>query len=331
MDQRYLATRHGDRPYQMPNYDTLNAWQSRTTWLRQHLLAVQGLWPLPERAPLKAQITSKIVHDDYTIEAVYFESWPGFYCTGNLYRPRGKQGPFPAILNPHGHWEHGRLEHQPLGSVRARCITFARMGMVALAVDMVGTNDSLQVPQHHFATLRGALWGLSSLALQTWNSIRAIDYLVSLPDVDPERIGCAGASGGATQTLLLAAADDRVKVLTPVNMISAHFQGGCHCENLPGLRTQTFNVEIGALVAPRPMLMVSATGDWTVNTPKVEYPAIRHIYQLHNAEERLAWAQVDAPHNFNAESREHVYRWFARWFLDQELEGPIEQPFCGRP
>ncbi|MBN1402787.1 MAG: acetylxylan esterase [Anaerolineae bacterium] len=337
LDIRYLAARHGDMAYRFPSYETLAAWETRAAWLRRHLLCVQGLWPMPERAPLKAQISGRLTYDDYTIEGVQFESWPGFYCTGNLYRPRRAKGPCPAILNPHGHWSRGRLEHQPLGSIRARCITFARLGMVALAYDMVGYNDSVQVPhrngepQHRFATLRGALWGLSPMALQTWNSIRAIDFLQSLEDVDPERIGCTGASGGGTQTFMVTAIDERIRVAAPVNMISAHFQGGCVCENTPGLRTQTYNVEIGALTAPRPLLMVSATGDWTVNTPQIEYPAIRSIYRLFGAEERLAWAQVDEVHNYNAQSRDHVYRWFARWFLGQELDEAAEKAFVVEP
>lgn len=332
VDARYFAIRHGDMPFEFPRYTTLEAWERRAAWLREHLLTVMGLWPMPERPPVQAHITGSLEYDDYAIDKVYLESWPGFYCTGNLYRPRGKQGPYPAILNPHGHWTRGRLEHQELGSIRARCITFARMGMMAFAYDMVGYNDSLQVPAHHFSTRQGALWGLTPLALQTWNSLRVVDWLAGLAEVDPERIGCTGASGGGTQTFMLTALEPRVQVVAPVNMISAHFQGGCVCENAPGLRTQTFNVEIGALAAPRPLLLVSATGDWTVNTPKVEYPAILSVYALYEAEDRLAWAQVDAPHNYNAESRDHVYRWFARWFLgDEELGRNAEREFVVEP
>ena len=332
LDGRHLADRHGDAVYEIPHYASLAAWEARAHWLRRHLLCVQGLWPMPERTPLKSQVSGRHTYADYTVEKIYFESWPGFFCTGNLFRPRRAQGPSPAILNPHGHWPRGRLEHQRLGSIRARCITFARMGMVALAYDMVGVNDSLQVPGHRFASLRGALWGLTPMALQTWNSVRAIDFLQSLEDVDPERIGCTGASGGGTQTFMVTAIDDRIKVAAPVNMISAHFQGGCVCENTPGLRTQTSNMEIGALTAPRPLLMVSASGDWTVNTPAVEFPAIQSIYRLYEAGERLACAQVAEQHNYNAESRGHVYRWFARWFLGNErAEEAVERAFEVEP
>lgn len=332
IDVRYRAQRHGDMRFEFPHYATLADWERRAAWLREHILITLGLWPWPERCPLNTQVVGQLEYDDYVIEKVYFESWPGFCCTGNLYRPRRINAPCPGILNPHGHWPRGRLAHEPLGSVRARCITFARMGMAAFSYDMVGYHDSLQVPQHRFASLRGSLWGLTPMALQTWNSLRAVDYLLSLPYVDAERLGCTGESGGGTQTFMLAAVEPRLKVLAPVNMISAHFQGGCVCENAPGLRTQTYNVEIGALAAPRPMLLVSATGDWTVNTPTVEYPAIRSIYQLYGADDKLAWAQVDAPHNYNAESREHVYRWFARWFLgDEGLGRGAERDFVVEP
>ena len=332
VDQRYLVARSGQMRFTFPSYDTLAAWETRAAWLREHIAIVVGLWPTPEKAPLKPRLLGRIAYDDYVIENVAFESWPGFLCTGNLYRPRRITAPVPAILNPHGHWGRGRLEHQELGSIRTRCITFARMGMIAFASDMVGYNDSLQVPTHRFATPVGALWGISPMALQTWNSIRAVDFLQSLDEVDPERIGCTGASGGGTQTFTVTAIEPRIKVVAPVNMISAHMQGGCVCENIPGLRTQTYNVEIGALAAPRPMLMVSATGDWTVNTPRIEYPAIRSIYQLYGADDKLAWGQVDAPHNYNAESRGHVYRWFARWFLgDEELGRDAERDFVVEP
>ncbi|MHB0859357.1 MAG: alpha/beta hydrolase family protein [Anaerolineae bacterium] len=331
-DARYLAERRGDMPYAFPHYETLDAWERRAEWLREHLQASLGLLPGRERHPLNPRVLDSISYDDYVMDKVAFESLPGFLCTGNLYRPHRIAGRCPGILNPHGHWQRGRLEHQPHGSIRARCVTFARMGMVAFSYDMVGYNDSLQLANHHFASRRGALWGLSSMALQTWNSLRAVDYLTELDYVDPDLLGCTGESGGGTQTFMVAALDPRLKVLAPVNMISAHFQGGCTCENTPGLRTHTDNVEIGALAAPRPMLLVSATGDWTANTPTVEYPAIRSIYRLYDAENRLASVQVDAEHNYNAESRAAVYRWFARWLLgDEELGRDAERPFLVEP
>jgi dienelactone hydrolase len=281
------------------------------------MLTGAGLLPSPEKTPLNAKAFGKIEREDYTIEKVYFESSPGFYVTGNLYRPRGKKGPFPAILNPHGHWAHGRLENGELGSIPARCINQARQGYIAFAYDMVGFNDSTQL--RHREDLLGErehLWGLSMGGLQLWNSIRAVDFLQSLPDVDKDRIACTGASGGGTQTFLLTAVDDRIRYAAPVCMISSTMQGGCPCENPPLIRVDTNNMEIGALAAPRPLLLVSATGDWTKLTPEVEFPAIRGVYALYGAEDRVSNAHFDAPHNYNTQSREAVYSW-----LGQRLQG----------
>ena len=183
---------------------------------------------------------------------------------------------------------------------------------------MVGRVDSGEQIDHAYGGEREALWGLSLMALQLWNAIRAVDFLETLPDVDNNRIGCTGASGGGTQTFMLTAVDDRIKVSAPVNMISAHMQGGCLCENAPNLRLDISNIEIGALMAPKPLLLVSATGDWTKDTPTVEYPAIRSIYAHFDAEDKVHEVQIDADHNYNKDSREAVYAWFAKWFLDEE-------------
>lgn len=205
-----------------------------------------------------------------------------------------------------------------------RCINFARQGYVAFSYDMVGYNDSRQV-SHKFGTERAKLWGISLCGLQLWNSIRALDFVQSLPDVDGLRIACTGASGGGTQTFLLTAVDYRVNASAPVNMVSAHFQGGCICENAPNLRIDANNVEIAAMMAPRPMLMVSATGDWTSNTPEVEFPAVRAIYGLYGEEDRVSCVRVDAGHNYNKDSREAVYSWFGKWLARKPLPQPVKE------
>jgi len=328
MDERHTHYRHGGQPFVFDAPTSLEAWERRAEHLREHMRVVLGLDDGDPDCPLDAHLSVCGEGEGYVVERVWFQSRPGFLCTGNLYRPPNPAGPIPGILNPHGHWEHGRLEDGPRGSIRARCITFARMGMAAFAYDMVGYNDSLQVSAHRYASMRAALWGLSSMALQSQNSLRAVNFLQSLPYVDPARIGCTGASGGGTQTFMLGALDQRVAVLAPVNMVSAHFQGGCTCENAPGLRTDTNNVEIAAMAAPRPLLLVSATGDWTVNTPRVEYPAIRRVYELYGATDCVQCVQEDAQHNYNAASRAHVYRWFARWLLGtEEVAADAERPY----
>ena len=316
-DARGGIPRDLNTSYTFPGY-TKAEWTEKAAALRQQIRVANGLVPTHELTPLNAEVFGKIERDDYSIEKVYFEPFPGFFTTGNLYRPLGKQGPFPGIVSPHGHWSRGRLESIERGSIPGRCINFAIQGYVIFAYDMLGYNDSGKQIEHGYGGAHEGLWGLSAMGLQLQNSIRSIDFLESLPDVDNERIGCTGASGGGTQTFILTAVDERIKVSAPVNMISATMQGGCICENAPNLRLDVSNIEIGALMAPRPLLLVSATGDWTVNTPTVEYPAIRSIYAHFDAEDKVHQVQVDAEHNYNKESREAVYAWFAKWFLGAE-------------
>jgi hypothetical protein len=264
-----------------------------------------------EKEPLNPKIFGRIEQNGYSVEKVFFESYPGFFVTGNLYRPLGNEGPFPAVLCPHGHWGRGRLHSDNTGSVPGRCISLARQGHVVFSYDMVGYNDSTQV-KHSFAD---ELWGTSLMGLHLWNSIRSVDFISTLPDVDANRIACTGASGGGTQTFMLMAVDDRIKAAAPVCMISAHFQGGCECENAPLLRLDIYNVEIASLMAPRPLILVSATGDWTKNNPTVEYPDIRSVYELFGAGDRVASVQFNTGHNYNKDSREAVYAWFGKWML----------------
>ena len=311
-----------DTVRRFPDYSAM-AWEQTSQYLRRHILVSTGQYPNFEpllKLPLNPQIFGKIERSDYTVEKVYFESYPGFFCTGNLYRPRGKDGPFPAIVSPHGHWDRGRLENIERGSIPGRCINFAKQGYVIFSYDMVGYNDSGQQVDHRSFPNgdREAIWGISLLGLQLQNAIRSIDFLQSLPDVDPDRIACTGASGGGTQAFMLMAIDDRIKVSAPVNMISAHMQGGCLCENAPNLRIDFSNIEIGAMMAPRPLLLVSATGDWTKDTPDVEYPAIHSIYQHFGAADKIHQVQIDAEHNYNKASREAVYQWFAKWLLENQ-------------
>jgi len=328
-DRRFTEIRHLDLTYTFAAPSAKKAWEQRAEHLRRQILVGAGLHPMPEKTLLNAKVFGRIERDDYTIEKVYFESFPGSYVTGNLYRPKGKTGPFPAVLNPHGHWQRGRLENIERGSIPGRCINFAKQGYIAFSYDMVGYNDS-SLPDHRSGQLDGIrehLWGISIGGVQLWNSIRAVDFLLTLPDVDGTRIACTGASGGGTQTFLVTAVDDRIRVAAPVNMISSTMQGGCQCENPPGIRVDTNNMEIGALAAPRPLLLVSATGDWTANTPAVEFPAIQRVYKLFDADAKVACVRMDAEHNYNKDSREAVYAWLGRWILDN----PDARSFKERP
>jgi dienelactone hydrolase len=314
-DRRNTETPDTKTHFTMPEYKTLAEWKARKARLRKQILSAAGLLPLPEKTPLHPRIFGRIEHHDYAIEKVLLETLPGYYLGGNLYRPLRRSGKLPAIATPHGHWTYGRLENQQLASIPERAINFALQGYVVFAYDMVGYNDTIQTPHDFGDTPVERLWSFGPLGLQLWNSIRVVDFLQSLPEVDPSRIAMTGASGGGTQTFLLAAVDDRVKWSAPVNMISAIMQGGSKCENAPGLRVGAFNVEFGAMMAPRPMIMVSTTQDWTRNTPREEFPAIRHIYELYGRPENVETVQIDAPHNYNQASREAVYRFFGKHIL----------------
>jgi dienelactone hydrolase len=319
--------------FTMPPYATRAEWEIRKQQLRKQILSAAGLLPMPARPAIHAEFVRKTVYKEYSIEAVLVETIPGYFLGGNLYRPTHLHGRAPGILLPHGHWKHGRLENQPSYSVPALGINLALQGYVAFAYDMVGYNDTRQTP-HAFGGWEEALWSFSPMGLQLWNSMRALDFLEGLPDVDPRRLAITGASGGASQTFLLAAVDDRVGYAAPVNMISAYMQGGDPCEEAPNLRIETSNVEIAAMMAPRPMLIVSSTRDWTRHTPLEELPEIRRIYELYGVPELVQNAHIDAEHNYNRQSRDSVYRFLARYLkpdlspatlADRDVEVPADE------
>ena len=190
IDRRATGIRHLHLPYTFQPFLTEEAWLKRAGDLRRQIEVSAGLWPPVQKSPLKARIFGKVSKGDYSIEKVFFESYPGFYVTGNLYRPLGKKGPFPGILTPHGHWAYGRLVNQPLASMPGLSINLARQGHVVFAYDMLAYNDSRQVKDHRRPLDPSfSLWGIGWLGIQLWNSIRSVDFLQSLPDVDPDRIG----------------------------------------------------------------------------------------------------------------------------------------------
>jgi dienelactone hydrolase len=300
--------------FKMPKYASRKEWERHRARVREQILSSAGLFPLPARTDLQPVIVKRLDYPDVVIETVLLQPLPGYYLGGNLYLPRDRKGRVPGVLIPHGHWKRGRLENQPSYSVPALGINLARQGYVAFSYDMVGFNDTVQT-SHSFGGWEEELWSFTPLGLQLWNSMRALDYLQSRVEVDGNRIAVTGASGGATQTFLLAAVDDRVAYAAPVNMVSAYMQGGDPCEEAPGVRLDTFNVEIAAMMAPRPMLLVSSTRDWTRHTPVEEFPEIRSIYGLYGASNNVQNIHVDAEHNYNRQSREAVYRFLARTML----------------
>jgi dienelactone hydrolase len=340
------------------------AWEKRAEHVRRQVLVSQGLWPMPTRTPLNPVIHGRIDRGEYSVEKVYFESAPGFFVTGNLYRPKNVTGSTPGVLFAHGHWADARLTETPEGELRrelaegeerfeqggrsrfqSMCVQLARMGCVVWQWDMLGNSDSQQLSMelaHGFKTQRPEMntvehWGLFSpqaeahlqsvMGLQTWNSLRSLDFLLSLSEIDPSRIAITGASGGGTQTMLLAAIDPRVTLSFPAVMVSTAMQGGCTCENASLLRVNTGNIEFAGLFAPKPQGMTCAN-DWTKEMFTKGFPELRQLYTLLGAPDNVMLKRGEHfPHNYNAVSRSAFYTCLNRHFKLGQKEPVIERDY----
>jgi hypothetical protein len=342
-DSRLGELRHLNNyfPFHVP--DSLDGWKARQDQLRTRILVANGIWPLPERTPLNVKIYGRVQRKGFTVEKVHFESYPGHFVSGLLFRPTTK-GKHPAVLTPHGHGgrmqDHGdniaalikNGDEKHAGSGRfpklARCAQLARMGCVTFIFDMEGYVDAVQIPMevsHRLTNRRPDLesperWGFFSaqaemrlqsiMGIQTWNSIRALDFLETLDDVDAKRIGITGGSGGGTQTILLGAIDSRPIVSFPQGMVSTAMQGGCTCENCSLLRVDTGNVELAGLFAPRPLAMTGAN-DWTKEIQSKGYPELQKLYGLYGKQEDVFCVSfLHFAHNYNYVTRRVMYHWF---------------------
>jgi dienelactone hydrolase len=290
-------------------YQTKEEWLQRADVIRQGILEGSRLVPFPEKLPLKPRYSDIRKYEGYSVQNVAIESLPGVFVTGSLYFPEKQKKKMPGILSTHGHWnepsDYGRFRED----AQIRCAALARMGAVVYSIDMVGYGEMAEWGWEHNHPL--------ALKQQLWNNIRALDFLLSLENTDPERIAITGASGGATQAFLLTAIDNRIKVTVPVVQVSAHFFGGCVCESgMPIHKSehhQTNNVEIAALAAPRPMLLVSNGADWTKNTPEVEFPHIQYIYRLMGVEGNVKNVHLpEEGHGYELPKRKAVYPFLAK-------------------
>jgi hypothetical protein len=318
-DPRRDSDPHTKTHFKPRTFSSVHEWMQHRDELRRRILVSAGLWPMPRRDPIKAQSHGELRRDGYIVEKLLIETLPGFYVGANIYRPTTPTRKAPGVLIAHGHWKNGRIEHNEHYSVPALGAALAANGYVALAYDMVGYNDTRQI-QHKFGDSdQDRLWSFGPLPLQLWNSLRVLDYLAARPEVDRARLAVTGASGGGTQTYLLAAVDDRIKISIPTDMVSARFQGDDPCEMSPGLRINTNNMEIAAAVAPRPMLLLSSAKDWTSDTPTIEFPAIREIYNLFGHADQVESFQVDTEHGYNLAQRRTAIQ-----FLDKHFGMPAK-------
>jgi dienelactone hydrolase len=298
----------------------------------------RALGEFPARTPLRAVTTGKLVRSGYTVEKVIFESLPRYYVTANVYVPERSKPPFPAVVCPVGHWGNGKAfeDYQRLG------IYLARRGFLVLVYDSPGQGERLQ---HYnpvvgrslvdpggstfFVTIEHGLAGAQSMLTQrsfaqrmVWDGVRAIDYLEERGDVDRRRIACSGTSGGGLQTEVLSAVDQRIQVSIPV------CYGGCAPDTptAPGLGI----ADIDLLIAPRPLLMVEATGDARagVLAKQQRHEAVTRAYGVLGAGDRTRFLIAEEPHGYGASIRQEAYKWLSRWWRSESPapESLVEAP-----
>ncbi len=293
------------------------SWEAYTARARARIQEGAGLAPWPKRTPLRPILHSRSAHDGYSVENVALETVPGFFATGNLYRPLGRDGAYPVILYTHGHSRgitkpedyatHGRFS----ASAQICAANLARMGAIVMTIDMFGYGDSIgQVGQEAHRTEQ-------SMPIHIWNGVRALDFLLSLDGADPERVAVTGASGGGTQAFLLTALDPRVKVSVPVVMVSSYFFGGCPCESgrpvHRGADHFVNNTMIAAMAAPRPLLVVSDGKDWTQHAPEIDMPFLKSIYGYYHAGAGVENAHYpEEGHDYGPSKRAAAYRFLAQ-------------------
>ncbi len=321
VDRRLVSSRHLQSARKEFVPATVEEHRARVEFVKRRLLLSAGLVPAVELPDNPAQVSEAKIYNGVAIKFVEIETLPGVRLTGSLFMPENLSAPAPGILCPHGHWSTGRIHHAPNGGVVMRCFELARLGFVVFAYDMIGYNENNDFPHTWKDELKrkGDLAGVSSFGLQTVNSMRAVDFICGLDEVDEKRIACTGASGGASQTWFISALDERIKVVVPVCMLSSHFQGGCPCEEGPLLRvTGLTSFDIVSAIAPRPVLLPSVTGDWTNLNPSYEIPRLKSIYKLYSAEDKVSHFHCDDEHNYNRRTREYAYAFLVKMLLGED-------------
>ena len=293
-------------------YNDRSSWEARKDSLRsevRQLLGIDQLLPLcAQEAPRYTKIRK---FDGYSVQNFCLKTVNGHTVCGSIYAPLSK-GKHPLIICPNGHFTNGRygtVQQQRLG-------TLARMGAVCVDYDLWGWGESAdEVGKEAHQTAEAHV-------MQALNGIRILDWMIQRKDVDTQRVGVNGGSGGGTQTILLTVLDDRYTAANPVVSMSSWFDGGCPCES--GMPIQlagggTCNAELAAMFAPRPMMVVSDGGDWTSTTPEVEFPYLQRIYGFYNAQDKVSNIHLPKErHDFGPNKRNAVYRFFIDTFgLDE--------------
>ena len=310
----------------------------RKRYLRERMLSALG--GFPERTPLNPRVTGTLEREDYRVEKVVFESQPGFYVTANLYLPKSGNPPYPAILFPLGH-EEGAKANEIWQRI---LITFARRGFVALAWDTLGQGERVQIFDADFktskvvrSTTEHTILGAQCLLLgdalaryTIWDGIRALDYLLSRPEVDPKRVGCTGNSGGGTHTAYLAALEERIQVAAPSCYLTTWGRlldtiGPQDAEQYipPSILDGMDHADFVHAFAPKPYLILSAIRDFfSITGARDTHGEAQRVYALFGAREQLAMVEADDGHGYSEPRRMASYRWFSRWLQGAEDSRP---------
>ena len=290
-------------------YTDQASWEERARVVREEALAILDLEPYLQAAVQDPQIfaAKPVKHAGYTTQNFALETLPGLYACGTIYAPAKKGGKHPLIVSPAGHWPEGRYRPDQ----QYRMATFARMGAVAVDVDIVAWGES-----EHQLGIEAHTAPYAQQIQVLWSKLVTDWVLATRKDIDTTRMAATGGSGGATHTLLLALVDGRFSVLAPVVHLVSHFDGGCPCESgrpvalaaggsaMPEL--------LAAVMAPRPTLVVSDGGDWTHTYPTLEYPYLQRIWGFYGAKEQVENAHFAAErHDYGVNKRAAVYRFFA--------------------
>ncbi|MFP6766374.1 MAG: CocE/NonD family hydrolase, partial [Planctomycetaceae bacterium] len=316
----------------LSDIQTRSDWEMKRDTERQHLLEMLGLAPLPEKTALKATVTGTVEHEEFLVENVHFQSRPGLYVTGNLYRPR-KTGDrrLPAILYVCG---HGRVKKNGISygnktHYQHHGAWFARNGYVCLTIDTLQLGEIEGI--HHGTYSHGRFWwnsrGYTPAGVEAWNCVRALDYLQSRPEVDGDRLGVTGRSGGGAYSWWIAAIDERIKVAVPVagitslhnHVVDGTVEGHCDCMFMVNTYGWDF-AQVAALVAPRPLLISNTDKDRIFPLDGVVdvYTKTQKIYELYGARDQLGLQITEGPHKDTQELRVHAFHWFNRFLKGED-------------
>lgn len=291
-------------------------WEATVSQRREMWREMLGLSPLPPRTPLAATVTGVLERGDYVVEKVHFQSVPGAYVIGNLYRPAKVEGRLPAVLYLCGHTK-GKVN----APYQANPRWFGQHGYVALVLDPIQLGES---QGFHHGTSRGERWdwpsrGYTPAGTEVWNAMRALDYLETRPDVDSDRMGVTGLSGGGVISWCLGAADERVKVVVPVCqsgsiehvVVDRATDGHCDCAFWINYYRWCWPA-IGALIAPRSLLIAAGSEDvlWRPYGYRDVAHRIRRQYAELGVDNRFDLVEDLTPHGYTPKLRRAIFTWF---------------------